>query len=250
MKERLQKILARAGYGSRRHVETLITAGRVRVNGRTATLGEQADPAADVIEVAGERMRETPAPVYLALHKPEGYTTTTADRHAPHTVMELLPAGLPPHVLPVGRLDRDSSGLLIFTNDGLLAHRLAHPRYGIDKEYLALVRGAPSEGSLRLLRAGVDIDGRPAVATLVEAATPPRGHEERPGHTWLRIVIHEGRNRQVRRMFFAVGHRVVTLVRTRVGPIELGPLAPGAHRALTAGELDGLRQRLALEAPL
>lgn len=247
MKERLQKILARSGHGSRRQVETLIAEGRIRVNGRVAKLGDQADPATDTIEVDGAPIRPASSRVYLAVHKPAGYTTTTTDRHAARTVMELLPPGLPPHVLPVGRLDRDTEGLLIFTSDGLLAHRLAHPRYAIEKEYLALVRGEPDNAALERLRAGVELDGRLTAPALAERSGPPPGYHRRPGHTWLRIVIHEGRNRQVRRMLFAVGHTVVALVRVRVGPVGLGRLERGAHRALTMRELASLRRELGLE---
>lgn len=144
MKDRLQKILARAGHGSRRSVESLITAGRVRVNGATVTtLGTRADPETDAIDVDGVAIVIAATDVYLVLHKPAGYVTTARDPQGRSTVMELLPPDLPPHVVPIGRLDRDTSGLLLFTTDGEFAHRMAHPRYEIEKEYAALVGGSP-----------------------------------------------------------------------------------------------------------
>ena len=244
MSERLQKILARAGYGSRRSVEALISGGRVTVNGKRAVLGQRADTG-DRVAVDGVVIEGAPAAhVYLALNKPAGYTTTAGDRHAEHTVMELLPNDLPPHVLPVGRLDRDSEGLLIFTNDGDLAHRLAHPRYQVEKEYRALVQGVPTVDALARLRSGVVIDGKPTARSALDVVHAPPGFGTRAGHTWLRVVIHEGRNRQVRRMCFAVGHVVRELVRTRIGPVMLGRLRRGQTRPLTTRELSALRRLL------
>jgi pseudouridine synthase len=237
VRERLQKLLAQAGYGSRRSAEALIVAGRVRVNGRIVNeLGTLVDPHHDSIELDGRRIAASAPPVYLALHKPAGYVTTARDPQKRRTVMELLPVGAPPHTLPVGRLDAATEGLLLFTNDGALAHRIAHPRYWIDKEYLALVEGSPDALSLGALRTGVVIDGArtaPADAECFEPhglATPPR-------HSWVRLVLHEGRKRQVRRMCLAVGHPVRRLIRVRVGPVALGRLAPGMARPLTRREL-------------
>ena len=248
MKERLQKILARAGHGSRRSVETLIVAGRVRVNGELATLGMRADAHADVVELDGARvLPETPA-VYLAMHKPAGFVTTARDPQGRRTVMDLLPPDLPPHVLPVGRLDRDTEGLLLFTNDGEFAHRLAHPRYAVEKEYHTLVAGAPSPEAIASLERGVLIDGRGTAPASIERAQPPAGFEACPGHTWLRVVIHEGRKRQVRRMCAAVGHPVRALVRTRLDGVLLGRLERGSTRPLSARELRGLRRAIGLGA--
>jgi 23S rRNA pseudouridine2605 synthase len=245
--ERLQKILARAGHGSRRSAEALIISGRVRVNGVVVhALGAQADPACDRIEVDGLRIAGAVERVYLAMHKPAGYITTARDTHGRRTVMTLLPPDLPPHVLPVGRLDLGTEGLLLFTNDGEFAHRLAHPRYAVEKEYYAMVSGAPSGDALRLLRSGVVIDGKRTAPAQVTVARAPRGHAAREGHTWLRFVIHEGRKRQVRLMGAAVGHQVRTLVRTRVGDVHLGGLAPGATRPLRRAELDAMRRRVGL----
>ena len=247
MKERLQKLLAQAGFGSRRTAETLITAGRVRVNGDVVNeLGARADPAIDRIEVDGKPLELSAERVVLMMHKPSGYTTTARDPHASRTVMDLLPAGLPPHVLPVGRLDRETSGLLLFTDDGELAHRLTHPRYKIEKEYLALVRGTPSEGALEQLRQGVVIEGKRTASAEADIAEPPIGRAAVEGAAWLRLVIHEGRKRQVRLMCAAVGHPVRTLVRVRVGDVPLGSLREGHVRSLTARETTQLRRSLGL----
>lgn len=250
MRERLQKILARAGYGSRRAAESLISAGRVTVNGdRVTELGSQADPDGDAIAVDGKPVSPADAHVYLAMNKPPGVITTTRDPQHRRTVVDLLPPGLPPHVFPAGRLDRDTEGLLLFTNDGELAHRLAHPRYTIDKEYLALVAGAPTVAALRHLHDGIEIDGRRTSPAHTEAvSTPPFGHKPLAGHTWLRIVIHEGRKRQVRLMCAAIGHPVHTLVRVRIGDVGLGRLAPGKTRPLSPRELDRLRRAVGLDA--
>lgn len=250
MKDRLQKILARAGHGSRRSVESLITAGRVRVNGATVTtLGTRADPETDAIDVDGVAIVIAATDVYLVLHKPAGYVTTARDPQGRSTVMELLPPDLPPHVVPIGRLDRDTSGLLLFTTDGEFAHRMAHPRYEIEKEYAALVGGSPGEDALERLRRGVEIEGRVTRPAMAEGTRPPHGHHERAGHTWLRIVIHEGRKRQVRLMCEAVGHPVVELARTRVGGVVLGRLPAGKTRPLSDGELAALRRAVGLAEP-
>jgi 23S rRNA pseudouridine2605 synthase len=249
VKERLQKILARAGYGSRRSSETLITSGRVRVNGaEVRELGTQADPDVDRIEVDGAAISLSAEHVYLAMHKPAGFVTTASDPQRRKTVMELLPQDLPPHVLPVGRLDRDTEGLLIFTNDGEFAHRLAHPRYQIEKEYLALVDGRPSERTLRQLASGIVIDGQETAPATVELSSPPAGYEARPQHSWVRIVIHEGRKRQVRRMMGAMGHQVRTLVRVRIGEVQIGRLAEGKTRRLTRTEVQALRSAVGFSA--
>lgn len=250
MKERLQKLLARAGYGSRRRTEALVRAGRVSVNGQTVdALGARADPERDDVAVDGTPLTAAPAHVYLAMHKPAGVITTARDPRGRPTVLDLLPDALPPAVLPVGRLDRDTEGLLLFTNDGELAYRLAHPRFEMEKEYLALVAGEPPERALRLLRRGVEIDGRATMPARVQRAAPPAGHRARDGASWLCIVIHEGRNRQVRRMFDAVGHPVLALLRTRVGPVALGRMRRGAVRPLSPRELRSLRASLDLGEP-
>ena len=231
--ERLQKVLARAGVASRRACEDLITAGRVAVNGRPAHLGQRIDPQTDVVEVDGVLVAVAPDLVHYLLHKPRGVVTTARDPEGRPTVVGLVPDEQ--RVFPVGRLDADTEGLLLLTNDGELAHRLTHPSFGVDKEYLAEVEGALKPGELRSLRAGVDLsDGRTAPAKVVQVS---------PGV--LRITIHEGRNRQVRRMCEAVGHPVRRLIRTRIGPITDHRLKAGEWRSLTRAELQSLAQAVA-----
>ncbi len=232
--ERLQKLLARVGIGSRRVVEDLIAAGRVSVNGEVAELGQRADADVDQIEVDGALVGVRPDTVWYLLNKPKGVVTSAADTHGRPVVVDLVPSE--PRVFPVGRLDLDTEGLLLLTNDGEVTHRLTHPSYGVEKEYLAHVTGRPSRGALRTLREGVDLeDGRTAPA---KASTV--------GDDVIRLVIHEGRNRQVRRMCEAVGHPVVRLVRVRIGPITDRSLAPGESRRLAVDEVRAL-ERAAVE---
>jgi len=229
---RLQKWLARCGYGSRRACEQLIRQGRVAVNGAPAALGTKIDPTRDTITVDGKPVQPPPSKhVYLMLHKPRGYVTTCKDPHAPRTVMELL-KDAPAPVFPVGRLDADSEGLLLFTNDGAFANRLMHPRYKLPKTYRVWVVGIPSERALRQLREGVQLeDGRTAPAQVKRIRT------ER-NRTLLEIVLYEGRKRQIRRMCQAVGHPVQRLVRIAIGNLRLPrDLKPGQWRALTDAEL-------------
>ncbi|MCH2443348.1 MAG: rRNA pseudouridine synthase [Acidimicrobiales bacterium] len=238
--ERLQKVLARVGLGSRRVCEELIGEGRVTVDGAVAELGCRVNVESARIEVDGAPVGVRPGLVYYLLNKPAGVVTTASDPHDRPTVVDLVPDD--PRVFPVGRLDAQTEGLLLLTNDGDLAHRLTHPSFGVDKEYLAEVEGRPSPAAVRRLREGVVLeDGRtaPARAVLVEASV-------------LRITIHEGRNRQVRRMCEAVGHPVARLVRTRIGPLVDRSLAPGSHRTLVAEEMQALRRagaNRASEAP-
>ena len=229
--ERLQKVLAARGWGSRRVCEELIAAGRVTVNGDVAVLGRRVDPDVDLVEVDGAPVGTKPGLVYYLLNKPAGVVTTAKDTHGRATVAELVPDT--PRVFPVGRLDADTEGLLLLTNDGELANRIAHPRHGIDKEYLATVGGGPvSPGAVRRLRDGVELDDGPTA--------PAKVSQPSPGV--LRITIHEGRNRQVRRMCEAVGHPVTRLVRTRIGPLQDRRLAPGAWRPLTIDEVRALAE--------
>ncbi len=245
----MQKTLARAGHGSRRAAESLILARRVSVNGQViTTLGTQADPDIDRITVDGIALRLQADAVYFAMNKPYGFLTTLSDPQARRTVQDLLPPSLPPHVFPIGRLDRDTEGLLLFTNDGEFAHRLAHPRYQIDKEYYALVKGSPTREALDVLRGGVMIEGKRTSRAQVDLSPPPSGLTTPDGHRWLRIVIHEGRRRQVRLMCAVVGCPVRTLVRTRVGPVTLARLATGKTRRLDEHELKGLRDLVWLSA--
>ncbi|MEJ7585853.1 MAG: pseudouridine synthase [Acidimicrobiales bacterium] len=226
--ERLQKVLARAGLGSRRVCENLIADGLVTVNGQVAQLGRRVDPDRDEVEVKGVPVVVDPTLVPYVLNQPAGVLTTAEDPHGRPTVVELVPPE--PRVFPVGRLDLDTEGLLVLTNDGGLAHRLTHPSFGVEKEYLAEVEGSPGRAALRRLREGVDLDDgttAPATASLVAP-------------NQLRISIHEGRNRQVRRMCEAVGHPVRRLVRTRIGPLAERHLAPGSWRPLTTDEVHAL----------
>lgn len=234
--ERLQKVLAATGWGSRRSCEELIAAGRVTVNGEVAELGRRVDPMRDLIEVDGAPVGVKPGLVYYLLNKPTGVVTTAKDTHGRKTVVDLVPRE--PRVFPVGRLDVDTEGLLLLTNDGDLAHRISHPSRGVEKEYLVHVRGRVAPGELRRLREGVELDD--GMTAPAEASQPTPGV--------LRITIHEGRNRQVRRMCEAVGHPVLRLVRTRIGPITDRNLRPGDWRELSTGERRSLTEAIAEQA--
>jgi 23S rRNA pseudouridine2605 synthase len=243
---RLQKVLAGAGFGSRRVCDDLISEGRVTVDGTVAVLGQRVDPTQARVEVDGVPASVRSDLVHYLLNKPAGVVTTASDPQGRPTVVELVPSE--PRVFPVGRLDVDTEGLLLLTNDGDLAHRLTHPSFGVEKEYLAEVEGTPTPGELRRLRQGVVLDDgttAPASASLV----PPKGPSGRSGRktSGLRLVIHEGRKRQVRRMCEAVGHPVVRLVRVRIGPLADRGLAPGEWRALTVAEVRALET--AITAP-
>ncbi len=234
--ERLQKVLAQRGIGSRRSCEALIAAGRVKVNGEVAALGRRVDPDTDRVTVDGVPVSVAPGLVYYLLNKPAGVVSTAADTHGRRAVMALVPPE--PRVYPVGRLDADSEGLLLLTNDGDLTYRLTHPAFGVEKEYLVVVDGTPRPGVIRWLREGVELeDGRTGAARV--AMVGPNG---------LRITIHEGRNRQVRRMCAAVGHPVRRLVRTRIGPLRVANLGPGEWRELSPAEVRAL-ERAAAGAP-
>lgn len=231
--ERLQKVLARTGWGSRRECEILIEDGRVKVNNEIAVLGRRVKTATDKVEVDGVTIGVAPGLVYYLLNKPVDVITTAKDTHGRQTVIELVP--LEPRVFPVGRLDAETEGLLILTNDGELGHRLTHPSFGIEKEYLAHVdcsSNGVSESALKKLRDGIELDDG--------VTSPAEVGQLQPGV--LRIVIHEGRNRQIRRMCDAVGHPVERLVRVRVGPLIDRTLAPGKWRHLTTAEVVSLNQ--------
>jgi 23S rRNA pseudouridine2605 synthase len=224
--ERLQKVLAIRGWGSRRVCEDLISSGRVTVNGEVAVLGRRVDTDHDRVEVDGVPIGVKPGLVYYLLNKPAGVVTTASDTHGRPTVIELVPTE--PRVYPVGRLDVATEGLLLLTNDGDLAQRITHPSHGVEKEYLAeLEGGAVSQGKVRQLREGIELeDGRTHPADVSQ-----------PSPGVLRITIHEGRNRQVRRMCEAIGHPVRRLIRVRIGPISDRTLRPGEYRELEAREL-------------
>lgn len=231
--ERLQKVLSVRGWGSRRVCEDLIREGRVTVNGVVAVLGRRIDIERDAVEVDGAPVGVRPDHVYYIVNKPVGVVSTAKDTHGRPTVVDMVPAD--PRVYPVGRLDADSEGLLLLTNDGELTNRLTHPRWEVDKEYLVQVESPEvgvGEAALRRLRGGVELDDGVTAPALVTQLQPGV----------LRFVIHEGRNRQIRRMCEAVGHPVVRLVRTRIGTLTDTRLAPGAWRSLTLDEVRALAQ--------
>jgi 23S rRNA pseudouridine2605 synthase len=228
--ERLQKVLARAGFGSRRVCENLVEDGRVTVNGEIAELGRRVDVQHDAVAVDGTPVGVLPGLVYYLLNKPAGVVTTASDPEGRPTVVELVPAT--PRVFAVGRLDAATEGLLILTNDGVLTQLLSHPSHGVQKEYLAEVDGHPAPAAVRALREGIVLEDGPTSPAKVSLVAPGV----------LRIVIHEGRNRQVRRMCEAVGHPVVRLIRTRIGTLADRQLAPGSWRQLDSDEVRRLSE--------
>lgn len=241
---RLQKIIAQAGIASRRAAEKLIAEGRVSVNGTTVReMGTKADPATDTIRVDGRRIKGAEVLRYILLNKPSGYVTTRSDPQRRPTVLDLL-RGVREYVYPVGRLDYDTEGLLLLTNDGDLAARLTHPRHGIERTYEARVAGMPDLAALERLRKGLPLDGRrtlPAEVVLL--------HTGRDRDGALRVTIREGRNRQVRRMCEAVGHPVRALTRTRIGPLEDRRLKPGQWRDLGPDEIRALKRSTSHRPP-
>ena len=228
--ERLQKVLARAGIGSRRVSEELIEAGRVLVNGEVAVLGRRVHPDQDVVSVDGTPIGIAQGLAYRLLNKPRGVVATADDPQGRPTVVQLVPAE--PRVVPVGRLDVDTEGLLLLTNDGQLHHRLTHPSFGVEKEYLAEVEGELTPRALQRLRSGVELE---------DGVTAP-AKASSPSPNVLKLTLHEGRNRQVRRMCEAIGHPVRRLVRTRIGPLADGALPPGSWRDLTQAEVRALER--------
>jgi 23S rRNA pseudouridine2605 synthase len=239
--ERVQKVLAAAGVASRRACEQLIAEGRVAVDGEVVTLGAKADPATSVITVDGERIPTNPCFTYLLLNKPPGVVTTVTDPQGRPTVMELVPQK--PRLYPVGRLDRDTEGLLLLTNDGELANRLAHPRYEVEKTYVAQVRGTPKRRALRALREGVELEDGPARVTSV------RELGSAGDKTLLEIALAEGRKREIRRMLAAVDIPLERLARVKLGPLALGEIAPGKHRPLNQAEVRALYRCVGLGDP-
>jgi pseudouridine synthase len=237
---RLNKLLSQAGVASRRAADELISQGRVEINGRIVTeLGTRVDPVRDDIRVDGRRIRSAPERRYLLLNKPRGVVSTRSDPQQRRTVIDLLAAaGVDGYFYPVGRLDFDSEGLILITNDGEFAERVTHPRYELERTYEALVEGVPDERDLDRLRRGIDIDGRRTALAKVRLL---RTHETRGGaQSTITITIHEGRNRQVRYMCDAIAHPVVRLRRTHIGSLEDRRLKPGAFRDLTPAEIRAL----------
>jgi 23S rRNA pseudouridine2605 synthase len=245
MKSRLQKILSTAGVSSRRAGEKLILEGRISVNGKTITeLGTKADPESDDIRIDGRRINVAARRLYILLNKPRGYITSRSDPQQRRTVVDLLREhGIRDYVYPVGRLDYDSEGLLLLTSDGDLAARLTHPRHGVPREYEVQVRGVPDHHDLDRLQRGILMDGRktaPATAKLLRVFEKGAGHQ-----ALVSLVIHEGRNRQVRRMCDAIGHPVIRLRRVRIGPIADARLKPGGLRELSSAEIAALKKAAA-----
>ncbi|HEY3172449.1 MAG TPA: pseudouridine synthase [Thermoanaerobaculia bacterium] len=238
---RIQKLIAEAGLASRREAEDWIREGRVRVNGQAVSLGDRADPEKDAVRVDGKRIQFRSGPrSYVLLNKPKGYVTTMDDPEGRHTVSDLLPAGLARGVKPVGRLDVQTEGLLLLTDDGDVARLVTHPSTRCPKEYQVKVSGVPTEAQLAKLRRGIFLDGRRTrPAEIVRVRTTARAGE---GNSWLKVVLKEGRSRQIRRMFEVIGHPVSKLKRVAIGPIRDAALAPGAWRPLSRGEVDRLRR--------
>lgn len=250
--ERISKVLAGAGIASRRGADELVVAGRVRVDGRPAVLGERVDPEAQRVEVDGRPIaQEAPSSIYLALHKPAGVTSTVRDRHALQTVVDLVPPDLArgARLYPVGRLDQDSEGLLLLTNDGDWAEHVLHPRFGVEREYAVAIMRPLSPDQAQALQRGVALEEGIATVVglrdqtltetrrLVDLLDPP----PEPRLTWLRVTIRQGWKRQLRRTFGAVGAPVRRLVRVRIGTLRLEGLATGDVRPLSPAEVRRLR---------
>jgi pseudouridine synthase len=232
--ERLQKVLAAAGVASRRVVEQYMVAGRVSVNGEVVTeLGRRIDPAVDHVEVDGQAVQLDPGKRYLMLNKPTGVVSTMSDEHGRPDLRRWTDE-LEDRVYNVGRLDADTSGLLLLTNDGELAHVLAHPSFGVEKTYIATVRGTPTNATLKRLRDGIELDDGPIRADRIRVVNESRGR------AIVELTLHSGRNRIVRRMLDAVGHPVQELVRRQFGPLHLGTLAVGRIRDLDTVEVGRL----------
>ncbi|MGC9967114.1 MAG: pseudouridine synthase [Syntrophobacteraceae bacterium] len=236
---RLQKFLAQAGVASRRAAEELIRQGRVEVNGQRAELGCSVDPVRDRVSLDAKPLSLPAQRLVLALHKPSGFVTTASDPQGRRTVLDLIP-DLGVRIFPVGRLDYDATGLLLLTNDGELANRLLHPRYGISKVYDVKVKGHPDQKAIEQLRSGV---------RLTEGVTAPAGVEiirELPNAAWIRITLHQGWNRQIKRMGQAVGHPVLKISRIAYGPVRLGGLSQGRYRLLRLDEVRKIYEEASL----
>lgn len=240
---RIQKLIAQAGSASRREAEAWIREGRVEVNGRIATLGERADPEKDAVKVDGKRVHTRSGPrSYLLLNKPKGYVTTLSDPQRRDTVLDLVPRQLRRGVKPVGRLDVQTEGLILLTDDGDLARLLTHPSAGCPKEYRVKVSGVPAQAKLERLRGGIFLDGSRTRPCEISRISTTAGKES--GNTWLAVVLREGRSRQIRRMFESIGHPVSKLKRVAIGPIRDEGLPVGALRELAPHEVAALRSSL------
>lgn len=237
--ERLQKILARSGVASRRQAEELIREGRVTVDGTVATVGAKADPTRQAIKLDGKRIRLPSRQRYILLNKPAGYLSTRSDPRGRRTVFELLPARWRKGLKTVGRLDFNTEGLLILTDDGEFAQRVAHPRYGCTKTYEVKVKGVPTEDQIDRLRKGVVVDGKRTAPAKIHAAKLPGGRKDQV-NSWWAVELTEGRTRQIREMFFRIGHPVARLRRTAIGSVSDRHLSAGSFRELQDHEVKGL----------
>lgn len=237
MEERLQKLIAHAGIASRRAAEELIANGLVTINGKVASVGDKADPTKDEIRVEGRRLKLEKKRRYIALYKKRGVVSSTVSQGDRQTVVEIV--NTDERLYPVGRLDIDSEGLVLLTNDGDLTHKITHPRYGLEKTYKVQVSGKPSWETLEKWRSGIVLEGERTAPAKIRVL------EEDRGTTWLRVVMHEGKKRQIRRVAEALGHPALRLIRTHIGPIEIGRLKPGQYRELTRGEIETLKAAVA-----
>ena len=236
--ERLQKYMASCGVASRRKCEEIIAEGRVKVNGVTVReAGLKIQPGKDRVTVDGKEIIPANKPVYIMLNKPVGYVSTVRDQFMRPTVLDLV-KGVKGRIYPVGRLDYDSEGLILLTNDGNFAYGLTHPRHKVDKTYMVVVQGRPDRIEIDRIRSGVEIDGR------MTSPADIRVESVQGNKTTFRVVIHDGRNRQVRRMFEAIGYTVVSLKRTGIGKLQLGTLAPGKWRLLEDREVKDLYKEI------
>lgn len=240
--ERVQKILARAGIAARRKAEELVREGRVTVNGEVAHLGSKADAGSDSIKVDGKRVQCAQGHRYLLLNKPKGYLTAVSDDAGRPTVIDLVPQPLRKALIPVGRLDYQTEGLLLLTDDGEFAQRISHPRYGCHKTYEVKVKGMPEERQLDRLRRGIVIDGRRTSPCRVQFLKSTAGREEEGGNAWFGVELSEGRTRQIREMFFRIGHPVQKLRRIAIGALRDEKLPVGAVRELNDREVALLRR--------
>ena len=246
--ERIQKILARAGVAARRKAEDLIREGRVTVNGEVATLGAKADPQRDAIKVDDKRVQPARGHRYLLMNKPRGYLTAVSDPNGRPTVIDLVPPAMRKALVPVGRLDFQTEGLLLLTDDGDFAQRLSHPRYGCRKIYEVKVKGVPDEARLDKLRRGIVIDGKRTAPCRIEAKRTTVRASEEGGNSWFHVELSEGRTRQIREMFFRVGHPVQKLRRVAIGPLSDPTLGVGGVRELSEREVAMLQRASASES--
>ncbi len=247
---RLQKFLALCGLGARRKMEEVISAGRVTVNGVTAMLGAKVNVEADSIKLDGRRLRLPDDHIYLALHKPPHTLSSVSDDRQRPLVMELIPEKFRHRVHPVGRLDFDSEGLLLFTTDGALTLKLTHPRYKLFKTYWVKIRGAAKEKDLDKIRRGMVIEGRRTLPLLAQPMQRKMGKSPTASNSWLEVRMLEGRKNQIRELFFRIGHPVIRLIRQAVGPVVLGPLPPGECRRLSPEEVAALKNAPPAQVPV